>query len=134
MKSSGILLHLSSLPGRYGVGSFAEADKFIDFMKAARQRYWQILPVTPTDDAHSPYASVSAFAGNKLFIDVEQPATFLCINRTVDWERNDRYGFHHVGNDFRAFYRVVFTTLQQNAYFKSYEIFFVLVDESLYFA
>lgn len=72
MKSSGILLHLSSLPGRYGVGSFAEADKFIDFMKAARQRYWQILPVTPTDDAHSPYASVSAFAGNKLFIDVEQ--------------------------------------------------------------
>lgn len=71
MKSSGILLHITSLPGKYGVGSFAEVDKFVSFMKAAKQHYWQILPATPVDCVNSPYASASAFAGNYLFIDIE---------------------------------------------------------------
>lgn len=74
MKSSGILLHITSLPSASGVGTLAETDKFIEFLKASKQKYWQILPITPTDFVNSPYASPSAFAGNTLVIDSEQLA------------------------------------------------------------
>ena len=71
MKSSGILLHITSLPSSYGVGTLAEVDRFVDFLHTAKQKYWQILPVTPTDFVNSPYASPSAFAGNTLLIDAD---------------------------------------------------------------
>ncbi|MGN1040043.1 MAG: 4-alpha-glucanotransferase [Candidatus Fimimonas sp.] len=70
MRSSGVLLHITSLPSRYGVGTLEQASKFITFLKKSKQSYWQILPVTPTDFVNSPYASPSAFAGNTLLIDV----------------------------------------------------------------
>lgn len=73
-RASGVLLHITSLPGAGGVGSLGdEAFRFADFLAAAGQRYWQILPLTPTgaDSGHSPYSSVSAFAGNPLLISVE---------------------------------------------------------------
>lgn len=79
MRSSGILLHITSLPNNYGVGTLAEADKFIKFLKKAKQQYWQILPVTPTDFVNSPYASPSAFAGNVLLIDNDA----LCLDGLV---------------------------------------------------
>lgn len=69
MRSSGILLHITSLPSRFGVGTLEQTGKFIGFLKKAEQSYWQILPVTPTDFVNSPYASPSAFAGNTLLID-----------------------------------------------------------------
>ena len=72
MRSSGILLHITSLPSSMGVGTLAETDKFIKFLKAAKQEYWQILPITPTDFVNSPYASPSAFAGNTLLINVDE--------------------------------------------------------------
>ncbi|MBQ2804487.1 MAG: 4-alpha-glucanotransferase, partial [Clostridia bacterium] len=71
MRSSGILLHITSLPSATGVGTLAEVDRFIDFLVASKQTYWQILPITPTDFVNSPYASPSAFAGNTLVIDVD---------------------------------------------------------------
>lgn len=74
MKSSGILLHITSLPSSYGVGTLAEVDRFIDFLHTAKQQYWQILPITPTDFVNSPYASPSAFAGNTLVIDADELA------------------------------------------------------------
>ena len=74
MRSSGILLHITSLPSSLGVGTLAEADRFIDFLHAAKQEYWQILPITPTDFVNSPYASPSAFAGNTLVIDADELA------------------------------------------------------------
>lgn len=74
MKSSGILLHITSLPSTSGVGTLAEADRFIEFLQASKQKYWQILPITPTDFVNSPYASPSAFAGNTLVIDADQLA------------------------------------------------------------
>ena len=49
MRSGGILLHITSLPSTRGVGTLADADRFIDFLREANQEYWQILPVTPTD-------------------------------------------------------------------------------------
>lgn len=70
---SGVLMHVSSLPGAYGIGSFGkEARQFIDFLSDAGCTYWQVLPFTPTDAYNSPYASISAFAGNRNFIDLEQ--------------------------------------------------------------
>ena len=74
MRSSGILLHITSLPSSFGVGTLAEADRFIEFLHAAKQEYWQILPITPTDFVNSPYASPSAFAGNTLVIDADELA------------------------------------------------------------
>lgn len=72
MRSSGVLLHITSLPSTYGVGTLEQASRFIGFLKKSKQSYWQILPVTPTDFVNSPYASPSAFAGNTLLIDVAQ--------------------------------------------------------------
>lgn len=74
MKSSGILLHITSLPGSSGVGTLAEVDRFIEFLRQSKQSYWQILPITPTDFVNSPYASPSAFAGNTLIIDADELA------------------------------------------------------------
>ena len=71
-RSAGILLPVFSLPSPYGVGSLGkEARAFADFLKAAGQRWWQILPVGPTGGGDSPYTSISTFAGNSLFIDLD---------------------------------------------------------------
>jgi len=67
MRSSGILMHITSLPGPYGVGTMGRnAHAFVDFLKAAGQKYWQMLPLTPTGYGDSPYQSCSAYAGNPI--------------------------------------------------------------------
>ena len=64
-RSSGILLHVSSLPGPWGIGDLGPAAwEWIDDLAAARQTWWQTLPITPPGEGHSPYQSYSAFAGN----------------------------------------------------------------------
>ncbi|NCB62811.1 MAG: 4-alpha-glucanotransferase [Clostridia bacterium] len=71
-RRSGILLPIFSLPGPYGIGCLgAGARAFVDFLSAAGQRYWQILPLVPPGSGDSPYMSPSAFAGNPLFLDLE---------------------------------------------------------------
>ncbi len=71
-RCSGILLHPTSLPGPYGIGSLGEqAFKFVDFLKAGRQCIWQILPLGPTGFGDCPYQSYSSFAGNFLLIDLD---------------------------------------------------------------
>ena len=73
MRASGVLLPVSSLPGKYGIGRFsAEAYAFVDFLHAAGQQYWQVLPICPTGYGDSPYQSFSTFAGNPYFIDLEE--------------------------------------------------------------
>ena len=72
MRQSGILLHISSLPGPYGIGSFGEgAYQFIDFLKKSKQSYWQILPLGPTSYGDSPYQTFSGNALNHYFIDLD---------------------------------------------------------------
>lgn len=74
VRSSGVLLHVTSLPGRYGIGDLgAEAYRFVDFLVQGKQSLWQVLPLGPTNGGnfHSPYVALSAFAGNPLFISPE---------------------------------------------------------------
>lgn len=72
-RCSGILLHITSLPGGHGVGDLGRAAyDFADFLSGAGQKLWQVLPLNPTGYADSPYQCFSAFAGNPLLIDLEQ--------------------------------------------------------------
>jgi 4-alpha-glucanotransferase len=72
-RSSGILLHPTSFPSRFGIGDLGlEAYKFIDFLRESYQQYWQVLPLGPTGYGNSPYASYSAMAGNPLLISPEK--------------------------------------------------------------
>ena len=72
-RSAGIILPISSLPSPYGIGTLgAAAREFVDFLAAANQTWWQVLPVGPTSFGDSPYQSPSAFAGNTYFIDLDE--------------------------------------------------------------
>jgi len=72
-RKAGVLMHIASLPGRFGIGDLGdEAFRFVDFLRDAEQRIWQVLPINPIekDGSFSPYSSNSAFAGNPLFINI----------------------------------------------------------------
>lgn len=73
-RGSGILLHITSLPSAYGIGDLGQgAYKFVDFLRQAKQSFWQVLPLNPTEQfqGNSPYSSSSAFAGNPLLVSPE---------------------------------------------------------------
>ncbi len=95
-RSSGILLPISSLPSPYGIGTFGKAAyRFADFLKAAGQKYWQVLPLGPTSYGDSPYQSFSTFAGNPYFIDLEMLIEEGLLTKkeveTEEWGTNPRY-------------------------------------------
>ena len=72
-RKAGIVLHPTSLPGRWGTGDFgASAYDFVDFLADSAIRIWQILPLTPTGFDGCPYNSFSAFAGNEILIDIDE--------------------------------------------------------------
>ncbi|MDE3088337.1 MAG: 4-alpha-glucanotransferase [Chloroflexota bacterium] len=72
-RRSGVLLHPTSLPSRFGIGDLGNAAyRFVDFLAAARQSYWQVLPLSPTGFGDSPYQTLSAFAGNPMLISPEK--------------------------------------------------------------
>ena len=72
-RTAGILMPISSLPGKYGIGCFSEESyRFVDFLQRAEQSCWQILPIHPTGYGDSPYQSFSTYAGNPYFIDLEK--------------------------------------------------------------
>lgn len=73
MRNCGILMHITSLPSPYGIGTFGNAaEQFVDWLKSAGQSYWQVLPLGPTGFGDSPYQSFSAFAGNPLLINLDE--------------------------------------------------------------
>ena len=95
-RSSGILLPISSLPSKYGIGTLGrEAYRFADALKAAGQTYWQVLPLGPTSYGDSPYQSFSTFAGNPYFIDLELLAEDGLLSaadlEAEDWGDTPRY-------------------------------------------
>ncbi|MBN1658404.1 MAG: 4-alpha-glucanotransferase, partial [Anaerolineae bacterium] len=72
-RASGILMHPTSLPGRFGLGDLGdEAYRFVDFLVSAGQTYWQVLPLSPTGYGDSPYQGLSAFAGNPMLISPDR--------------------------------------------------------------
>src|SRR5208283_2742622 len=82
-RSSGILLHPTSLPSRGGIGDFGPAAyAFADFLASARQSVWQVLPLGPLGYGDSPYSSTSAFAGNPLLISLDRLAERGWIDRS----------------------------------------------------
>lgn len=97
MRSSGVLLHLTSLPGPHGCGDLGgEARAFVDFLARTGQRWWQMLPVGPVGHGDSPYSAPSAFAGNPLLIDLD--ALGIPLDRdvklptaAVDYEATKRF-------------------------------------------
>jgi len=90
MRTSGILLHITSLPSPYGVGTMGkEAYGFVDFLKKAGQSYWQVLPVLTTGYGDSPYQSFSTFAGNPYLIDLDM----LCDDGLLLKEEYDSIDF-----------------------------------------
>lgn len=71
MRASGILMHITSLPVPYGIGTLGrQAYAFADFLRESGQKLWQLLPLNPTGFGDSPYQSCSAFAGNHYLIDL----------------------------------------------------------------
>ena len=105
MRKSGILMHISSLPGPYGVGSMGKtAYDFVDFLVSAGQAYWQILPLSPTGYGDSPYQSFSTFAGNHYLIDLDSlVADGLLLPEEldgIDWgAKEDRVDFGRLYNE-----------------------------------
>ena len=99
MRKSGVLMHLSSLPSPYGIGTMGQtAHEFVDFLHRAGQSYWQILPICPTSYGDSPYQSFSTFAGNPYFIDLDELARSGLLDPEeyagLDWgSRADRVDY-----------------------------------------
>lgn len=105
MRGSGILLHVSSLPSPYGIGTLGKAAyDFVDFLEKSGQKYWQILPLGHTGFGDSPYQAFSAFAGNPYMIDLD----FLRDGGLLKTEEYQRYSW---GADGR---RVDYGKLSQN--------------------
>src|SRR5687768_4460353 len=72
-RSAGVLLHPTSLPGRYGIGDLGdELTVFLDWAASAGMRLWQVLPLNPPGFGNSPYGCVSSFAGNPLLISPQR--------------------------------------------------------------
>ena len=95
-RKSGILMPIFSLPSKYGIGTLGkEAYKFADFLAAAGQSVWQLLPLGPTSYADSPYSSFSTFAGNPYFIDLDTLVSDRLLKRAeinaVDWGADPRH-------------------------------------------
>src|SRR5436305_9041432 len=87
-RSSGILLHPTSLPGAHGIGDLGpDAHRFADFLADAGQSVWQVLPLNPPGYGESPYQCYSAVAGNPLLIHVDSPASHPLPADCVDFER-----------------------------------------------
>ena len=80
-RASGVLLHITSLPSNGGIGDLGQAAyDFADFLATGKQKYWQVLPLSPTGYGNSPYAALSAFAGNPLLISLERLAEWGWIS------------------------------------------------------
>lgn len=96
MRKSGVLLPVSAIPSRYGIGAFSrEAFEFVDFLEKAGQKIWQILPLGPTGYGDSPYQSFSTFAGNPYYIDLVQLTEEGYLSEdeceACDWGSNREY-------------------------------------------
>ena len=147
MRKSGILMHITSLPGNYGIGTMGKsAFDFVDFLHKSGQQSWQILPLTPTGYGDSPYQSNSAYAGNPYLIDLD-----LLIEEGLlthgevagrDWQWSaDRVDFGRMYHNKLAVLRLAYARFQggadfdafleeQSAWLPDFALFMALKDEN----
>ena len=91
-RNAGVLLHVTSLPSKYGVGTLGEeAYKFVDWLHEAKMSIWQVLPLVPTNYGDSPYQSVSSTAVNYYLIDFITVKISLSINLKNIFERFNHF-------------------------------------------
>lgn len=130
MRRAGILMHISSLPSPYGIGTLgAEAYKFVDFLKRAGQSWWQVLPVCPTSYGDSPYQSNSAFAGNPYFIDLD----ILCEEGLLAKSEIENYFFgdNPLAIDYKRLFDFRFPALRKAfARFERTDEYYRFVEEN----
>lgn len=130
-RASGVLLHPTSLPGLLGSGDLGEdAYRFVDWLQAAGQQYWQILPIGPIGPGNSPYMSCSAFAGNELLIDLRELAELGWLseaaltplpgfrNESVDYAAVIDFRMSHARQAYEGFLRQ--GTAEQQASFNAF--------------
>lgn len=146
MRSGGILLPIFSLPSPYGIGTLgAEARRFVDFLAAAGQRYWQILPICPTSYGDSPYSSFSTFAGNPYFIDLDQLVLDGLLKpseiKAADFARSERVDYADLYTKRFPLLRQAFARFEQrppedfaafcadNPWLEDYALFMVIKDD-----
>ncbi len=111
-RGSGVLLHISSLPSNYGIGTFGEeAYRFVDFLKKSGQTYWQILPLGQTSYGDSPYQSFSINAGNPYFIDLDILAGEGLLEK--DEFINLNWGESSTKIDYELMYNTRYTVLEK---------------------
>jgi 4-alpha-glucanotransferase len=133
VRLSGILLHPTSLPGRFGVGDFGdEAYRFVDFLVAAGQSYWQMLPLNPTGYGDSPYQTHSAFAGNPMLISIERlmQAGYLTEADISDTPHfpDDRVDFGAVNHHKRRLLKRAFANFRSSASDKARQSFLAFCE------
>ena len=122
MRASGVLLPVSSLASKYGIGCFSkEAYQFVDFLKKNGQAYWQILPLGQTSYGDSPYQSFSTFAGNPYFISLEKLVQKGLL-RKKDCDDCD-FGKNPADVDYGRIYRARYRLLR-----KAFEQFYAMKD------
>lgn len=137
-RGCGVLLPVSSIPNKYGFGCFsAEAYEFVDYLSDLGMKYWQILPLGIVDDKGSPYSSVSAFAGEPLYIDIEQ---FLTKDELEIFGLNESLEFAEYRLKKQEALRYVFSKLyyktdidqfieENDKWIYDYAVYMVLKDE-----
>lgn len=149
-RSSGVLMHISSLPENYGIGTFGkEAYLFVDFLRQAGQSFWQVLPLCNVDGKGSPYSSYSTFAGNFCFIDLDILRDEGILKgddyKSLDWGRDEeRLDFSKViKNRLLVLKRAYFNCkeeiesdlinfIKENRWVKNYALFMVLLEKNYY--
>ena len=134
-RASGILLHPTSLPNRFGIGDLGpEAYTFIDFLQASGQRLWQVLPLGPTGYGDSPYACYSAFAGNTLLISPDKLVEIELLTKTeledLPSLPADRVDFNLVHQSKDALLRKAFNHYQHSTDTKLRSAFETFVEEN----
>ena len=147
MRQSGVLMHITSLPGPYGVGTMGKsAYAFVDFLKDAGQSCWQILPLTPTGFGDSPYQSCSAFAGNPYLIDLTMLQDRGLLTREElenhNWgDRADRVDFYALYQNKLPVLRLAFERfdiwqdfdsfcLENSSWLSDYALYMALKEEN----
>lgn len=125
VRSAGVIMHIASLPGKFGIGTFGEeAYEYVEFLVKSGLKYWQILPLGQTGYGDSPYQSFSAFAGNPYFIDFD----ILNKEGLLKEEEyiNENYGDNEEYIDYGLLFKVKYSILR-----KAYENFKILENNYL---